>query len=48
MWNAFINELKRVFRDPGVMVIFVVATLAYPLIYKAVYWNEQITDVPVQ
>lgn len=29
------------------MVIFIVATLAYPLIYKALYWNEQITDVPV-
>ena len=29
------------------MVIFIVATLAYPLIYKAIYWNEQITNVPV-
>ena len=29
------------------MVIFIVATLAYPLIYKALYWNEQINDVPV-
>jgi ABC-2 type transport system permease protein len=47
MWNAFVNELKRIFRDPGVTVIFIVATLAYPLIYKAVYWNEQITNVPV-
>lgn len=28
-------------------VIFIVATLAYPLIYKALYWNEQITNVPV-
>ncbi len=28
-------------------VIFLVATLVYPLIYKAIYWNEQITDVPV-
>ena len=47
MWHAFVNELKRIFKDPGVTVIFIVATLAYPLIYKAVYWNEQITDVPV-
>jgi len=44
---AFVNELKRIFRDPGVTVIFVVATLAYPLLYKAIYWNEQITNVPV-
>jgi len=47
MWNDFVNELRRIFRDPGVTVIFIVATLAYPLIYKGIYWNEQITDVPV-
>jgi ABC-2 type transport system permease protein len=41
------NELRRVFRDPGVTVIFIVATLAYPFIYKVIYWNEQITGVPV-
>ena len=45
--KSFVSELQRIFRDPGVMVIFIVATLAYPLIYKALYWNEQITDVPV-
>lgn len=47
MIKAFINELRRIFTDPGVTVIFIVATLAYPLIYKAIYWNEQITNVPV-
>jgi len=47
MWNAFIHEIRRIFTDSGVTVIFIVATLAYPLIYKAIYWNEQITDVPV-
>lgn len=45
--TAFVNELKRIFRDPGVAVIFIVATLVYPLLYKAIYWNEQITHVPV-
>jgi len=45
--KSFVTELQRIFRDPGVMVIFIVATLAYPLIYKALYWNEQINDVPV-
>ena len=44
---VFPHELKRVFTDPGVIVIFIVATLVYPLLYKAIYWNEQITDVPV-
>jgi len=43
----FITELKRIFRDPGVTVIFIVATLAYPFLYKAIYWKEQITDIPV-
>lgn len=45
--KSFVTELQRIFRDPGVMVIFIVATWAYPLIYKALYWNEQICDVPV-
>lgn len=47
IFKSFTEEIRRVFRDPGVMVIFIVATLAYPLLYKAIYWNEQITDVPV-
>ena len=45
--KTFVSELRRIFRDPGVTVIFIVASLAYPLIYKAIYWNEQITNVPV-
>ena len=44
---VFAIELKRIFRDPGVMVIFILATLAYPFLYKAIYWREQITDIPV-
>lgn len=47
MWQNFVDEIKRIFRDPGVVLIFIVATLIYPLIYKTIYWNEQITDVPV-
>lgn len=46
-YHVFIDELKRIFRDPGVTVIFVVATLAYPFLYKAIYWREQITNIPV-
>lgn len=44
---VFTIELKRIFRDPGVIVIFILATLAYPFLYKAIYWREQITDIPV-
>ena len=44
---VFTIELRRIFRDPGVMVIFILATLVYPFLYKAIYWREQITDIPV-
>ena len=47
LYRIFTLELKRIFRDPGVVVIFFLGTLAYPFIYKAVYWNEQITNIPV-
>lgn len=47
IFTYMVNELRRIFRDPGVAVIFIVATVAYPLIYKTIYWNEQITNVPV-
>lgn len=46
-WNVFLNELHRIFTDPGVLIIFFLATLAYPLIYKAIYWKEQIERIPV-
>ena len=45
--SIFANELYRIFHDPGVIIIFFVATLAYPFLYKAMYWNEHITDIPV-
>lgn len=45
--QVFWHELNKIFRDSGVRVIFFVGTLAYPFLYKAVYWNEQITNIPV-
>jgi ABC-2 type transport system permease protein len=45
--SIFANELYRIFHDPGVILIFFVATLVYPFLYKAMYWNEQITNIPV-
>ena len=45
--SIFANELYRIFHDAGVIIIFFVATLVYPFLYKAMYWNEQITDIPV-
>lgn len=43
----FSHELKRIFSNSGVMVIFFLGSLAYPFLYKSMYWNEQINDIPV-
>lgn len=43
----FAHEMKRIFSNSGVLVIFFLGSLAYPFLYKAMYWNEQITDIPV-
>lgn len=45
--TVFLNELQRIFRDPGVLVIFFVATLIYPILYRVIYWKENIEDIPV-
>ena len=38
-WDVFTHELRRIFRDPGVLVIFFVGTLAYPILYNFIYWK---------
>ena len=45
--GIFARELHRIFTDPGVMIIVFLGSLAYPFLYKAMYWNEQITNIPV-
>lgn len=46
-WTVFVEELRRIFHDPGIIMIFFVACLAYPVLYKCIYWKNNITDVPV-
>jgi ABC-2 type transport system permease protein len=41
------NELHQIVHDGGVMLIFVVAGLLYPLLYNIIYLNGIISDVPV-
>ena len=31
-WDIFCHELKQIFSDGGVMLIFIIAGLAYPLL----------------
>lgn len=45
--GIFTSECKTIFRDSGVILIFFVAGIAYPLLYNYVYYNESIQDIPV-
>ena len=44
---VFSYEFKRIFHDPGVLVIFILATVAYPILYNFIYWKDTIENVPV-
>ena len=46
-WNIFCHELKQIFSDGGVLLIFFIAGLAYPLLYNVVYLNGIVSDTPV-
>lgn len=41
------KEYKMVFGDTGVLVFFFLLTLAYPLLYAAIYNPEVVRDVPM-
>ena len=41
------NELRHIFRDRGVMLIFFVAGIAYPILYNGIYKNEALYEIPI-
>lgn len=43
----FIGEVKEIFRDSGTVVLFIIAMLAYPVIYAIGYMEETATEIPV-
>ena len=45
--QVFVDEIGRIFRDGGVVLIFLVATMLYPLIFGAIYKNELVRDLPI-
>lgn len=47
MFHIFIDEIKGIFKDRGVVIIVMLATLVYPLLYCSLYKNETLIDVPV-
>ncbi len=40
------NEMKRIFKDSGVLLILFVAGIAYPLLYGVVYMQEEVYEIP--
>lgn len=46
-YSIFTTELKTIFSDSGVMIIFFLAGLAYPLIYGIIYGGGVVEDTPV-
>ena len=46
-WGIFVNELKLIVHDNGVMLIFCFAGLVYPLLYNWIYGYGVVDDMPV-
>lgn len=47
IWEVFSAEVRRVFSDRLVMLVFFIATVLYPLVFCFIYLNEVAVDVPV-
>ena len=46
-WGIFTHELRQIFTDSGVMVIFFLAGLAYPILYNFMYLNGILNETPI-
>ena len=47
IWQVFSAEVRRIFSDPMVMLVFFIATILYPLIFCSVYYKETVINLPV-
>jgi len=45
--EIFIDELKNIFKDTGVVLIFFAAGILYPILYGSLYRNEVLRDIPM-
>lgn len=45
--NVLKAEFKTMFKDRGVVIMLVLAPLAYPILYCSLYKNETLIDVPL-
>ena len=58
IFSRFLHEIRRVIyimldeyriilKDSGLVVVFLGATLIYPILYSSIYRNETIYDMPI-
>lgn len=45
--QVFMKEIRGVFNDNGVILIFIVAGLLYPILYNLIYYDENVCELPV-
>lgn len=45
--HVWVQELKSLVRDEGVLMFFILVPIAYPLLYSWIYNNEVVHEVPV-
>ncbi len=45
--EVWFNEYKIIFKDAGVIMLFIVAILIYPLIYSFAYDTQLARDIPI-
>jgi len=46
-YRIFVHELKMIFSDEGVLVIFFLGGLIYPLLYNVIYYHGMVDEMPV-
>lgn len=45
--EIFTEEIKNIYKDTGVMIIFFGAGILYPILYGFIYRNEVLRDIPI-
>lgn len=46
-WRSFQMEFRSIFSDGGVLLIFIVAGLLYPVLFNLIYRNGIVEDTPI-
>ncbi len=47
LFYIWLQEFRNTFKDPGVLIFFILVPIMYPLLYGYMYTNEVVREVPV-